>query len=120
VTDNTRPSQFAEIVRTEEGFRLYMVQKMERQSADVSLILANQAHHEKEDERRFADGERRMSAIESSLGGVKSSVNDIDDDRNQIRGAWKAIGIVALVVVTLSGAFSWLWSKLEIIFKAQP
>ncbi len=62
-----------------------------------------------------------MSRIESNLGGAVSGVNTLQGDKMMIKGAWKAVSIVAVVAAAFAGAFSWLWDHIAVLFtKGSP
>lgn len=125
----TRPGELARIQEISKGdpYRAEVLtllavlnERSERQEEITKAHTAWQIEHDKKDEVRFERGDARMSAIEKSLGGAVSGVNTLQDDKAMVKGAWKALTIVATVVAVMSGAFAWLWENIRTAFGPHP
>jgi hypothetical protein len=90
---DTSPGELAKIIATEEGFRMYVVQKLERLDAKL--------------ESHVLDDDRQFKELRSGLGDVTSGVDTAKDTRSQFVGARNALlGFVAvLTMLSLIGSF---------------
>ena len=103
----TRPGELSRIQEIAKGdpyrtevltFLAIQNERSERQEKILSALSAWQIEHDKKDEIRFERGDARMSAIERSVGGVSSGVNDWNDAKAQAIGMKKlVIGVVAVI-----------------------
>jgi hypothetical protein len=107
---DTGPSELSKIIGSEEGFRLYMVQKMERIDGRIELVVANQERHETDDERRFEELDKKFVGVSSNVGGLES-------DRAKVVGVKEAVMVLAKVGVAVIAAGWALWLT---FFKGQP
>lgn len=107
---DTGPSELAKLIKDEQAFRLYVVSKL-------ATIVANQESHEKEDERRFDEGNERMEAIETRAAGVSSSVNAGERQFSKIDGVKIGIGMATAFFLAVGGA---IWALFTFFAGKQP
>jgi hypothetical protein len=96
----TRPDEMArlaEVAKDEQRFKIEML-------LYVQESRNWRKNHEKEDDRRFTELKEQVS----NQGGV---VSGITTDRSELKGAWKALGIVIAAMISFAGAFAWLWAN---------
>ncbi len=107
---DTGPSELAKLVRDEEAFRLYVVSKL-------ATIIANQDAHEREDARRFDEGNDRMDAIESKAARVSSSVATGERQFSKIDGMKIGVGAATAFFLAVGGA---IWAVFTYFSGKQP
>lgn len=91
MASDTGPSELSKIIGSDESFRLYMVQKMERIDGRIELVVANQERHERDDERRF-------NQLELKVGGATSSADDNEKEIANATGISKGVLITCALV----------------------
>lgn len=97
MSSDTGPGELARLVKDEEAFRFYVVQKLAK-------IEANQESHEREDARRFSEGNDRMDEIEARAVGVSSSVAIGEKQFSKLDGMKIGVGLATTFFLALGGA----------------
>jgi hypothetical protein len=55
--------------------------------------------------------ETRLDSIDKKMDSTGNVVSGITTDRSELRGAWKAFGIVVAAMTAFAGIFAWLWEN---------
>lgn len=95
-------------------------ERSERQERITAEHTAWQVEHDKKDEIRFERGDARMSAIERSVGGVSSGVNDWNDAKAQALGMKKLIIGVVAVIAAVGGGIIGLFEIIKLLKDSTP
>ena len=60
--------------------------------------------------------ETRLASIDEKLGATGNVVSGINEDRSELKGAWKALAVIGGLAIILAGGLSWCWDHLVAIF----
>jgi len=127
----SRPLEPSEISRLAGGdayrFEMLLSQKTQEKTLvemkeTIREMSKWQIDHDKKDEVRFTETNMRMAEIEKSIngkGGVVSSVNDYNESKQQLKGAWRAIAILGIIITTIAGGLGWAWDHIVALFRGQ-
>jgi len=109
----TSPQQISRIqtLAGDDLYRKEVLMLLTISNERIERLMEGQEHakqwmieHDLKDTERFTRGDERMARIEANAAPVRSSVNDYEQVKEQVKGAKRLIlGVVAIITVIGGG-----------------
>jgi len=84
--------------------------------AEVAKLISNDEQYRTYVVLSLQDLKARVYSLERKQVTVSSSVNDYEENKQQFKGAWKALGLIVSVGLVLAGGLGWIWDHVIAIF----
>ncbi len=122
----TRPLEQSEIKNLSGGdpYRLEMLTSQKNQERIMAELRQEmkemgrwQITHDKADALEFQKIHAHIRAIKAGAVQINNGVEDYNNNKQQFKGAWKAIAILFAIATALSGLAGWLWDHFIALFQ---